>query len=134
MTKDEDNIKRTLETFVDGLRTLNYDKISEVFYEDGLSIGLQNGEISWVARDHWREMREQIVKAGKNPVDEWGRFEIQSLEIVGNAASVIVNIQFGDGEVIKEKYVDFYHMLKVDDKWRIVNKIYPSPNSLGTAP
>ena len=129
MTKDEDNIKRTLEIFVDGLRTLDYDKISEVFYEDGLSIGLRNGELSWVVRDHWREMRDQIIKSGKNPVDEWSRFRIRSLEIVGNAASVIVDMWFGDGDVTKEKYVDFFHLLKAGDKWQIVGKIYPSPGS-----
>ena len=132
MTTDEDDIKRALEIFVEGLRTLDYDKISEVFYEDGMSIGLRNGKLSWVKRDHWRDMREQIIKAGKNPVDEWGRFKIRSLEIMGNAASVIVDLRFGDGDVTKEKYVDFFHMLKVGDKWRIVGKIYPSPNSLGS--
>jgi hypothetical protein len=67
-----------------------------------------------------------MIKAGKNPVDEWARFEIRSLEIIHNAASVIVDMWFGDREVTKEKYVDFFHMLKVSDKWRIVNKIYPT--------
>ncbi|UCE11687.1 MAG: nuclear transport factor 2 family protein [Candidatus Thorarchaeota archaeon] len=134
MTRDEENIERVLRIFVDGLRTLDYDKISEVFYEDGMSIGVGTGGLSWVARDHWKEMREEMIKAGKNPVDEWGRFEIRSIKIIGNAASVIVDLWFGDGGVTKEKYVDFYHMLKVDEQWRIVSKIYPSPDSLESTP
>lgn len=129
MNPEEDNIRESLSIFIEGLRTLDYDKISEIFYEDGLSIGLRHGDITWVKRDHWKDMREQMIKDGKNPVDEWARFEIRSLEIENNAASVIVDMQFGDGEVTKEKYVDFFHMLKVNDKWRIVNKIYPSPVS-----
>ena len=126
MNKEEENIRESLSIFIEGLRTLDYDKISEIFFEDGLSIGLRNGEISYVARDHWKDMRDQIIKAGKNPVDEWARFDIRSLEIIHNAASVIVDMSFGDGNVTKEKYVDFFHMLKVDNKWRIVNKIYPT--------
>ncbi len=110
----------------EGLRALDYDKISEIFFEDALSIGLRNGKITWVARDHWKDMRDQIIGAGKNPVDEWVRFEIRFLEIIHNAASVIVEMWFGDGKATKEKYVDFFHMLKVDDKWRIVSKIYPT--------
>ena len=129
MNPEEDNIRESLSIFIEGLRTLDYDKISEIFYEDGLSIGLRHGDITWAKRDHWKDMREQMIKDGKNPVDEWARFEIRSLEIENNAASVIVDMQFGDGEVTKEKYVDFFHMLKVNDKWRIVNKIYPSPVS-----
>ncbi|MGY5854943.1 MAG: nuclear transport factor 2 family protein [Candidatus Thorarchaeota archaeon] len=134
MKPEEDEIKHALEVFIEGLRTLDYDKISEIFYEDGMSIGLRNGEITWVARNHWREMREQIIKAGQNPVDEWARFEIRSLEIIHNAASVIVDMWFGDGDTTKERYVDFFHMLKVGEKWRIVNKIYPSHEKSESTP
>ncbi len=131
MNTEEERIRESLSIFIEGLRTLDYDKISEIFYEDGLSIGLMNGKISRAARDHWKDMRDKMVKAGKNPVDEWARFEIRSLEIIHNAATVIVDMWFGDGDVTKEKYVDFFHMLKVDDKWRIVNKIYPTQTKTG---
>ena len=126
MDSAELEIRQALEIFIDGIRTLDYEKISQVFYKDGLSIGVRGDQITWVARDHWREMREQMIKEGKNPVDEWARFEIQSIEVIGNAASVIVDMSFGDGNLTKEKYVDFFHMLKCGNEWKIVNKIYPS--------
>jgi hypothetical protein len=126
MSSAELEIKQALEIFIDGIRTLDYEKISQIFYKDGLSIDVRDSQITWVARDHWRAMREQMINAGKNPGDEWARFEIRSIEIIGNAASVIVDMSFGDGEVTKEKYVEFFHLLKCGDKWKIVNKIYPA--------
>ena len=47
-------------------------------------------------------------------------------DIVGNAASVIIDLEFGTKEKITERYIDFYHMLKVKDKWFITSKIFPT--------
>ena len=48
-------------------------------------------------------------------------FEILSIKRYGNAASVIVELAFTTDPV---DYIDLYHMLKTDDGWKIVNKIY----------
>ena len=129
---EEEEIRKTLATFFDGLRTLDYDKISETFYGEGLSIGVSRdqGQISHVLRDHWKAMGERERAKGDDFSNATAHWKIRSLNIIGNAASVIIDLAFGikseDGERITERYIDFYHMLKTRDKWVIVNKIYPT--------
>ncbi len=115
------NIHKSIATFVEGLRTLDYSKISKIFYQDGLSIGVRNGQISYVRREHWREMRDRELAEGIDNTDNVAWFEIKSLERFGNAASVVIELSFTSDLV---DYIDLYHMLKTDDGWKIVNKIY----------
>ncbi len=123
-TSEIENIQKSLDIFVKGLNLLDYDKISEIFFEKGLSCGALKGEISYVFRDHWKTMAEQAKKEDIEPTT--GTYTIKSLNIIGNAASVIIDLIFRTEDKITERYIDFYHMLKVNDTWRIVNKIYPT--------
>ena len=116
-----ENIHKSIATFVEGLRTLDYATISRIFYEDGLSIGVQNGQISYVRRDHWKEMRDREFAEGIDNTDNVAWFEIKAFERFGNAASVVIELSFSSDPV---DYIDLYHMLKTDDGWKIVNKIY----------
>ena len=119
-------IQQALATFVEGLRVLDYTRISSVFFAKGLSCGVGKEGIVHVYRDHWQEMREKAEAAGEEYVSATASYAIRSLAIVGNAASVVIDLTFGTEEKITERYVDFYHMLKVKDKWLIVNKIFPT--------
>ena len=121
-----EKIQKSLDTFVEGLRILDYDKISAVFFEKGMSCGAGKEEIMHVYRDHWKEMREQAEAAGKDYISATATYTIRSLTIVGNAASVIIDLTFGTEDEITEQYIDFYHMVKVKDRWFIVNKIFPT--------
>ncbi|NHJ48433.1 MAG: nuclear transport factor 2 family protein [Asgard group archaeon] len=119
------NIQKSLDTFVEGLRILDYEKISEVFYEKGMSSGVMDEKISHVYRDHWREMKEQKIAKGENYIDESATYKIKSINIIDNAASVIIDLIFTEKDGTTTSYVDFYHMLKEKDKWIIMNKIFP---------
>jgi len=128
-SSEELNIRKTLDLFIEGLRTLDYNKISETFYAEGQSIGVRNEQISYVLRDHWKEMKDRSKAEGKKYIDDAARYEIKSLQIIGNAASVIVELFFVNNNEVTERYTDFFHMLKTDGKWIIVNKIYPTRQS-----
>jgi hypothetical protein len=123
---EEENIRKTLEIFVKGLGTLDYDKISQAFYKQGQSIGVTEGQIQYVLRDHWKDMGEQARAEGKDDSNATAQYEIKSLQVIGNAAAVIVDLAFGTEDEITERYTDFLHMLRVGEKWVIVNKIYPT--------
>ena len=121
-----ENILKTIDTFVEGLRVMDYEMISEVFFEHAISCGTAKGEVKYVYRNHWKEMREKMIELGKELISEKADYSIRSVNIVGNAASVIMDLTFGTKEKITEKYVEFYHLLKVKNKWLIVNKIFPT--------
>ena len=67
-----------------------------------------------------------MLLMGEDIVSEVMNYKVKSIEIVGNAASVIIDLEFGTKEKITERYIDFYHMLKVKDKWMITSKIFPT--------
>ncbi|NHJ33662.1 MAG: nuclear transport factor 2 family protein [Asgard group archaeon] len=121
-----ENILKTIDTFVEGIRVMDYDLISEAFFEHGLSCGSIKGKLNYVYRDHWKEMREEMIAKGEELVSEKANYSIRSMNIVGNAASVIMDLTFGTKDKIQERYVEFFHLLKIDDKWLIVNKIFPT--------
>ena len=127
-SSEELNIRKTLDLFIEGLRTLDYDKISEAFYTDGKSMCAPRGRIRFVLRDHWKEMGDQARAKGKKFIDDTAHYEVKSLEIIGNAASIIIDVVIKRVE-ITERFTDFFHMLKTGGKWIIVNKIHPRRQS-----
>ncbi len=125
-TSEVENIQKSLDTFVDGLRLIDYNKISKIFFEKALSCSSVKGKVQYVYRNHWEEMAGQAKGKEEDFESSTAKYTIKSLNIVGNAASVIIDLTFGIGDKITERYVDFYHMLKVEDGWCIVNKIFPT--------
>ncbi|MFX1284203.1 MAG: nuclear transport factor 2 family protein [Promethearchaeota archaeon] len=121
-----ENIQKSLNKFVEGLRLLDYDKISEIFFEKGLSCGSVKGEVQYVYRDHWKEMAEKAQAEGEDFESSTANYTIKALNILGNAASVIIDFEFRIDNKITERYIDFFHMLKIRDKWLIINKIFPT--------
>ena len=121
-----ENIQKSLDIFIEGIRTLDYEKISEIFFEKAISSGVMKDTINFVYRDHWKDMADRLIAEGKEIESERANYSIRSANIIGNAASVIIDLTFGTKEKVEERYIDFYHMLKVDGKWRIVNKIFPT--------
>ncbi|MHA1356386.1 MAG: nuclear transport factor 2 family protein [Candidatus Heimdallarchaeota archaeon] len=120
------NIIQSLEIFLEGLRVLDFEKISEIFYDRGISCGVAKYEIKHTYLNHWRDMRERMLLMGEDIVSEVMNYSIRSIDVIGNAASVIIDLEFGTKEKITERYIDFYHMLKVKDKWIITSKIFPT--------
>jgi hypothetical protein len=120
------SIQKSLDTFIEGLRVLDYEKISEIFYEHGISCGVMKEKVAHVVRNHWQEMKEQKIAKGEDYIDKRATYKIKALNIIDNAASVIVELIFINKEGKTTKYIDFYHMLKEKGKWIIINKIFPT--------
>ncbi|MHA1125422.1 MAG: nuclear transport factor 2 family protein [Candidatus Heimdallarchaeota archaeon] len=123
---EKKNIQDSLEIFLEELRILDFKKISEIFYDRGISCGVVKDEIKHTYLNHWKDLRERMLIMGEDIVSEVMNYQIRTIDIVGNAASVIIDLEFGTKDKITEKYVDFYHMLKVKDKWIITSKIFPT--------
>jgi hypothetical protein len=47
-------------------------------------------------------------------------FNISKIEIVGTAASVRIELDNWKGS----RFTDFFNMLKVDGKWKVMNKVF----------
>jgi len=116
-------IKKTVHEFYNGIFEHNFEKICSVFYPEGKSMGYSSKRkmIGIVSRDHWKEMFEN------NPVNpkHTHHFEILNIEYFETAATVLINIweEFDD---VRMEYKDFLSLLKLENKWQIVNKVFHS--------
>ena len=115
-----EGVTKAVADFVEALKLLDYDKISQVFHRNGRSYTARKNEIIHVEREHWRVMRENRLKEGKSPESETSYYEIKSVNVVDPLASVVVQIGFNDDPV---DFLDMYLLLREDDRWRIVSKI-----------
>jgi len=117
---DEINvIKKTIETFLDGIFSNDYKKIYSVFHKDAQSIGYNPAkeDIMIVKRDHWKEMFDDY-----NPEPELiESAKIEFIDTIGRAAIARVRI---DQEALGNKRTcyDYYSLQKINEKWMIVNK------------
>ncbi|MHA2232994.1 MAG: hypothetical protein ACXAB4_10920, partial [Candidatus Hodarchaeales archaeon] len=71
-TSEVENIQKSLDTFVEGIRLLDYELISEIFFDKGLSCCSSKDEITYVGRDHWKEMAEQAIARGEETESKIG--------------------------------------------------------------
>ncbi len=78
-----------------------------------------NGLMS-ISQPDWYAYLNSIKEDKYHPFNEQ-RFmkTIKIIDVTGTAASVKV-----EWESEKIKFTDYYNMLKVDEKWLIMNKIY----------
>lgn len=113
------NIKKAIETFLDGIFVKDYKKIYSVFHKDAQSIGYSSKteDIMIVKRDHWKEMFDEY-----SPEPELVESaEIEFIDTIGRAAVARVRIE---QEVLGDKrtFYDYYSLQKIDENWMIVNK------------
>ncbi len=110
---DYEAIIDVLNDYFDGLYEGNVSKLRDIFHDDAMLQG--NGYRK--TRDEWLE----AVADRPVPRDEGMafNFNIQSLELIGDQAMAKV-----DTPLLTAHFIDLLGLLKEDDQWRIVNKMF----------
>ena len=110
---DYEAIIDVLNDYFDGLYEGNVSKLCDIFHDDAMLQG--NGYRK--TRDEWLE----AVADRPVPRDEGMafNFNIQSLELIGDQAMAKV-----DTPLLTAHFIDLLGLLKEDDQWRIVNKMF----------
>lgn len=110
---DYETIIGLLNDYFDGLFEGDVMKLRSVFHED-----------AWLKGNGYRKTRDEWLSAvATRPVPrdeglEFG-FNIQSLEIVGDQAMAKVDVPLPAAH-----FIDFLGLLKEDEQWRIVTKMF----------
>ena len=106
-------ITSLLHDYFNGLFEGDVVKLRGVFHED-----------AWLRAPHYRKTRDEWLDAVATrpvPRDEGLEFEfnILSLEVVGDQAMARVDVP-----LLTARYIDFLGLLKENDRWQIVSKMF----------
>ncbi len=119
------SIKDTITLYIDGIHTGNVEMLKKAFHSKAMMYGTSPDNVTIVEIEGLYNF-----VASQKPLSETGERHqcfISCIQYAGNAASV---------EMIEESayghdYTNYFQLLKIDEKWVIVSKLY---NSAATKP
>ncbi len=126
-TNDNDDliaVKKAIKTFFKGLDELDHERIYEVFHPKAKSyMHSTNGKFYVKNANRWKNYCINIKNSLKNPNDRKVYGSIEKIDLSKNIAMVkaLLKVKFPTGLI---DYVDYYHLLKIDNKWMIVSNSY----------
>jgi hypothetical protein len=124
---EKENIQKTLDIFIEGIRKIDYEIINEIFYENGLNFFVNNEDkICYDSRDYWKEVAEYYDSEGLEKESTSAKYTVRSLTVIENTASVIIDFELVDSKNEKQEYTNLLHMVKANGKWFIVSRLFPT--------
>ena len=117
---EENKVKDAVENYyISGLKTRNFKLIESICIDEAKLYGVRsNGSLGITTLEQWSRRFDP-----ENPPFKSLESEISKVDLVGNAAQVKIRFVM-DGREIH----DLLNLLKVEDRWRIVNIIdYATP-------
>ncbi len=119
-TDDNSEVKKTLQVYFEGNKKLDSKKILSVWDKDLKIISTEKIQ----GPNAWIEMEEYYRKQINNDMSKWDiEFEIISIDVFRNCASVRVDVKYTVGER-RFGETQFLHMLKKENEWLIYSKIF----------
>ena len=106
-------IAQTLRYYIDGGTNSDAAMLRKAFHPTARLQGIRGGKYAELPIDQYVT---RVTKSGKKSTRK-GR--IVAINLMGNAAQAKVVIDYA-----KFRFVDYMQLLKIDNEWKIVNKIY----------
>lgn len=107
-------VEQTLNYYLQGGTNNNFDMLSRAFHETATMKYIRNGEYVEV---NALEFFRNGMDPNRPPSNRTTR--IVSINIAGNAASARVEAAYENFT-----FVDYMNLLKIDDEWKVVSKIF----------
>ncbi|WP_394747541.1 nuclear transport factor 2 family protein [Spongiimicrobium salis] len=110
---DLERIETTLNYYLTGLVNNDAKTLTKAFHP--------TATMKWIGKDYKEVNAIEGLTKGMDgtPYKEKIKTRVVSVNIAGNTASAQLEIQFPTFT-----YVDFMHILKVEEQWKIVSKIF----------
>ena len=122
-TNDVDDVKKViLDGYINGaFNALDADAMRKTFHEDFAIYSPKGTEIGKYPIAEWADgVEKRKAKEGFDPVDNKWEHKFASVDVTGNAAAVKVELSRKG----KHVYTDYLSLLKFENGWRIVAKVY----------
>jgi hypothetical protein len=116
-SSEENAIREAINYYVEGTRTGNVETLKEGFHEQAILCGYLGDELIAAPIEGYYEW----VAANPASAVTGDVFEclVTAIEITGRAATATVR-ETSHGENV----IDYFHLLKVGDRWLIVSKLW----------
>lgn len=111
---DNEKIKQTALNYIEGWYEGNSDRMKKALYPKLAKRRITSLEEAWEVDTKWMISATEEGK-GKVVNITSAKREVEILDIQNKLASV---------KVISEKFIDYLHLTKIDDKWMIVNVLW----------
>jgi hypothetical protein len=114
-TQDFEDVVATVAKYVEGLRVGDIATLTQAFHKDAVMYGLTNGEL---LGGPIQNLYDFVKKNGAAPNI---KTRLDVLAITPTTAVVRVDME---NDVIGADYTDFHTLIKLDDTWHIIAKVY----------
>ena len=113
-TNDNEMIKNTLQFYIDGAKSGKGNDMKPAFHSDATIFG-------YIGNDLFAGPIQKLFDWNdKNGPATELKTKIASIDIVGTIATVRLESDNWTGH----KFTDFFTLLKVDNAWKIMNKVF----------
>ena len=114
-------IEKIVNLYLEGLYERKFNLLQEAFWKEARNVGVTAENDFWFkTMEFWEE---KCKKSLDNNTTEQREFYIENIDVWHNSAVVRVKMIVEYPERIYE-CTDFLSILKIDDKWKIINKLY----------
>lgn len=110
---EESGIREVIDYYSEGMRTANVETLKKAFHQVAILSGYLGDEMIAAPIEGLYDW------VGSNPAPETYNCAILGLEVTGRVAVATVRETDPHGDVI-----DYFHLLKVGDRWWIVSKLW----------
>ena len=116
--EDYKAIRQVLENYIEGSYTADTRQLKSLFHDDAMMSGFFDGALDIGTPQPFYDELEDNPSAKESGEDYSA--EITFIHIAGAMASAGIV----EDNLLGVNYVNHFHLLKIDDAWKIVNKIY----------
>jgi hypothetical protein len=114
---DIQRIRQTVQLYFEGMYHSDVNKLGKAFHPSAVLMGYYSGNLAHIPLEKWLEMVAVRPAPAKN--GEEYNMRLVSLDLTENVAAVKVKDLY-----LGLWFTDYLSLLKIDDEWVIVNKIF----------
>lgn len=116
-TLDIQRIRQTVQLYFDGMYRSDVEKLKKAFHPSAALMGYFSGNLTRLPLEKWLEMVAARPSPAKN--GEEYNMSLVSMDLTETVAVVKVRDYY-----LGLWFTDYLSLLKIEDTWRIVNKIF----------
>ena len=115
---DYASVRTVIESYIKGSYTADTDLLKRCFHPDALMSGYYRGDLQIGSTQPF--LNQLDSEPSSKSLGEDYQAEISFIHIAGSMASAGVV----EDNLLGTNYVNHFHLLKIDDQWRIISKMY----------
>ena len=113
---EKESVKETVKHYVEGMVFADESLLRQAFHPSCRIIGHYHKALEWLSLDEFIDAIKTEGPATKEVKPFW---EVIDLDMTGDAAAVKIIDDYAG-----MRFTDYLSLLKIDDRWVIINKLY----------